>query len=197
MEQSDLGQYCLQYRLPKQMTEQKTKVVTGWKRVKFGQCIMPNFEGMQVTNFKLHCIFGWLISFLTYQSTIFQLVRDRSYWVKPVLSKDKCVLLKDTTLLHRDAGNARTGNSSISRGCLDLPERLELPERPPKYRKDQRIYSWTILCTRDQTNLRLTRDFTAAIKVQASLPLPHAPSPIHSAIFFNSLIGSCNPLIKL
>ena len=24
-------------------------------------------------------------------------------------------------------------------GCLDLPERLELPERPPKYRKDQRI----------------------------------------------------------
>ena len=23
--------------------------------------------------------------------------------------------------------------------CLDLPERLELPERPPKYRKDQRI----------------------------------------------------------
>ena len=23
--------------------------------------------------------------------------------------------------------------------CLDLPERLELPERPPKYRKGQRI----------------------------------------------------------
>ena len=23
--------------------------------------------------------------------------------------------------------------------CLDLPERLNLPERPPKYRKDQRI----------------------------------------------------------
>ena len=22
-------------------------------------------------------------------------------------------------------------------GCLDLPERLELPERPPKYQKDQ------------------------------------------------------------
>ena len=28
-------------------------------------------------------------------STIFQLYRDRSYWVEPVLSWDKCVLLKD------------------------------------------------------------------------------------------------------
>ena len=28
-------------------------------------------------------------------STIFQLNRDRSSWVEPVLSKDKCVLLKD------------------------------------------------------------------------------------------------------
>ena len=30
-------------------------------------------------------------------STIFQLNRDGSSWVKPVLSKDKSVLLKDTT----------------------------------------------------------------------------------------------------
>ena len=28
-------------------------------------------------------------------STIFQLNRDRSSWVEPVLSQDKCVLLKD------------------------------------------------------------------------------------------------------
>ena len=28
-------------------------------------------------------------------STIFQLNRDRSFWVEPVLSLDKCVLLKD------------------------------------------------------------------------------------------------------
>ena len=28
-------------------------------------------------------------------STIFQLTRDRSSWVEPVLSQDKCVLLKD------------------------------------------------------------------------------------------------------
>ena len=35
---------------------------------------------------------------LTSQSTIFQLFLDRSSWVEPVLlSKDKCVLLKDTT----------------------------------------------------------------------------------------------------
>ena len=34
---------------------------------------------------------------LTSQSTIFQLCRDGSSWVEPVLSKDKCVLLKDTT----------------------------------------------------------------------------------------------------
>ena len=30
-------------------------------------------------------------------SAIFQLCRDGSSWVEPVLSKDKCVLLKDTT----------------------------------------------------------------------------------------------------
>ena len=28
---------------------------------------------------------------------------------------------------------------AISSRSLDLPERPELPERPPKYRKDQRI----------------------------------------------------------
>ena len=38
-----------------------------------------------------------LILFLTSQSTIFQLCRDGSSWVEPVLSYDKCVLLKDTT----------------------------------------------------------------------------------------------------
>ena len=27
----------------------------------------------------------------------------------------------------------------VLQGCLDLPERLKLPERPSKYRKDQRI----------------------------------------------------------
>ena len=41
--------------------------------------------------------FACLIWFFTSQSTIFQLCQDRSSWVEPELSKDKCVLLKDTT----------------------------------------------------------------------------------------------------
>ena len=32
------------------------------------------------------------------QSTIFQLCRDKSSWVQQVLSRDKCVLLKDTAV---------------------------------------------------------------------------------------------------
>ena len=40
----------------------------------------------------MHCLFD-LILFLP--STIFQLNRDRSSWVEPVLSWDKCVSLKD------------------------------------------------------------------------------------------------------
>ena len=38
------------------------------------------------------CLFDLI---LYVSSTIFQLNRDRSSWVEPVLSKDKCVLLKD------------------------------------------------------------------------------------------------------
>ena len=29
-------------------------------------------------------------------------------------------------------------------GCIDLPERLQLPERPPKYRKDQIIQGMSL-----------------------------------------------------
>ena len=42
-------------------------------------------------------LFVCLIWFFTSQSTIFQLCWDRLSWFEPVLSKDKCVLLKDTT----------------------------------------------------------------------------------------------------
>ena len=37
---------------------------------------------------------------------------------------------------------------------LDLPERPELPERPPKYRKDQRIINWcpVIVSNRQQVS---------------------------------------------
>ena len=40
----------------------------------------------------LLCLFGLI---LYVPSTIFQLIRDGSSWVEPVLSYDKCVLLKD------------------------------------------------------------------------------------------------------
>ena len=39
------------------------------------------------------CLFVCLILYVP--STIFQLNRDGSSWVQPVLSSDKCVLLKD------------------------------------------------------------------------------------------------------
>ena len=50
-------------------------------------------------NFHVSCLFVCLIWFLTSQSTRFQLCQDRSSWVEQELSKDKCVLLKDTTQL--------------------------------------------------------------------------------------------------
>ena len=44
----------------------------------------------------MHYVFACLIwFFMSHASTIFQLNRDRSSWVEPVLSKDNCVLLKD------------------------------------------------------------------------------------------------------
>ena len=42
-----------------------------------------------------------------YQSTLFQLCRDGSSWFESVLSKDKCVLLKDTTQWRRWGSNPR------------------------------------------------------------------------------------------
>ena len=39
------------------------------------------------------------------QSTVFQLCRDGSSWVEPVLSKDKCILIKDTTQWGRWGSN--------------------------------------------------------------------------------------------
>ena len=51
-----------------------------------------------------------LIWFFTSQSAIFQLCQDGSSWAEPVLSKDKCVLLKDTTKWAREA---QTCNPSV------------------------------------------------------------------------------------
>ena len=53
-----------------------------------------------------------LIWFFTFQSTIFQLCWDGPSWVEPVLSKDICVLLKDTTV-DNDANEARTHGPSV------------------------------------------------------------------------------------
>ena len=52
-----------------------------------------------------------------YQSTMFQVCRDWSSWVEPVLSKDKCVLLKDTTQ-YSDAGEAEPRSLSVSSQAL-------------------------------------------------------------------------------
>ena len=39
----------------------------------------------------------WLVDLVLYVTVkIFQLCRDGSSWVEPILSKDKCVLLKAT-----------------------------------------------------------------------------------------------------
>ena len=46
----------------------------------------------------LFCLFDLI---LYVPPTIFQLCRDGSSWIEPVLSKDYCVLLKDTTLWRR------------------------------------------------------------------------------------------------
>ena len=48
------------------------------------------------------------------QSTIFQLCRDGSSWVEPILSKDKCVLLDDTTQKRRWGSNPRPLGSESS-----------------------------------------------------------------------------------
>ena len=51
--------------------------------------------------------FFFFIWFFTPQSTIFQSCWDESIWVEPVLNKDKCVLLKDTTQWRRWGSNPR------------------------------------------------------------------------------------------
>ena len=43
----------------------------------------------------MHCEFFLFDLILNFPPTIFQLYRDGSSWVEPVLSQDKCVLLND------------------------------------------------------------------------------------------------------
>ena len=51
---------------------------------------------------QLDSLFVWLI--LYFSVSHFQLCRDGSSWVEPVLSKDNCVLLKDKTQWRRTRG---------------------------------------------------------------------------------------------
>ena len=63
----------------------------------------------------VYCLFDLI---LYIPSTIFQLYRDRSSWVEPVLSQDKCVLLKD-----HNQGCILAGISFLSISSILLPTR--------------------------------------------------------------------------
>ena len=74
-----------------------------------GSCFLN--ENLQHQYFiKMFC----LIWFFTSQSTIYQLYRDESSWVEPILSKDKCVLLQDTTQWCRWGSNPQSFGLKLS-----------------------------------------------------------------------------------
>ena len=56
--------------------------------------LKTGFTVYRVHEIYLFCLFDLI---LKSQSTILQLCWDGSPWIEPVLSKDKCVLLKDIT----------------------------------------------------------------------------------------------------
>ena len=58
----------------------------------YAYCII--FSPVAESNALVVCLFDLI---LKSKSIIFQLLRDGSSWVEPVLSRVKCVLLKDTT----------------------------------------------------------------------------------------------------
>ena len=70
----------------------------GSQTSKTGKTTIPDYSlnvpMPAISNLRFSFCFIW---FFTSQSTIFQLCRNGSSWVEPPLSKDKCVLLKDTT----------------------------------------------------------------------------------------------------
>ena len=60
--------------------------------------VKKSSKAKQIWNFNGFCLFD-LIFYIPVNN--FQLCRDGSSWVEPVLSKDKRVLLKDTSQWHR------------------------------------------------------------------------------------------------
>ena len=70
------------------------------------------------------CLFC-LIWFYTSQSTVFQLCGDGTSWVEPVLSKDKCVLLKDMMQWCQwgsNPGLPATPRSWVKHSTTELPQ---------------------------------------------------------------------------
>ena len=66
---------------------------------------------------KFVCLFDLI---LCIPSTIFQLNRDGSSWVEPVLSHDECVLLKDhnaVTLVRLEPSGSRVKPSTTESLC--------------------------------------------------------------------------------
>ena len=64
---------------------------------------------------EIRCLLFDLILYVP--STIFQLDRDRPSWVEPVLSWDKCVLLKD----HNTVTPARFDRSRVKHSTTEPP----------------------------------------------------------------------------
>ena len=83
-EQSDLGSYCLQYRLSHYICR---RWESRWQKILLEHKILP-----EIIFFGIFCFwhFFCLIWFFPSSSTIFQLCPDRSSWADPVLSKDSC-----------------------------------------------------------------------------------------------------------
>ena len=69
-----------------------------------------------------YCLFVCLVDFILYiPSTIFQLNRDRSSWVEPVLSWDKCVLLKDQNAVTPMRLEPAASRSRVKHSTTALP----------------------------------------------------------------------------
>ena len=76
-------------------------------RLKYSLWISSNSCFHLWYSFCVFFFFFCLLWYFTSHSTIFQLCQDGSSWVEPVLSKHKCVLLKDTTQWGQWGSNQR------------------------------------------------------------------------------------------
>ena len=86
-----LGILCIEVLRRWQQGSSISVITTSWKAV----CIDPDKQKLLTLN-----CFVCLLDLILYipVNNFFQLCRDRSPWVEPVQSKDKCVLVKDTRM---------------------------------------------------------------------------------------------------